>query len=116
MANIVGIQGMDPQQLVFELQRGGRFVQYQYCVSAVIITFKRGTDIYFLRAGESRPVKGLSWTLLTLLAGWWGIPWGPIYTIQSLWVNMRGGLDLTAQAAAVLRLPIDASTLIPEES
>ena len=115
MANIVGIQGMDSQQLVFELQRGGKFVQYQYCVSAVIITFKRGTDIYFVRAGESRPVKGLSWSLLTLLAGWWGIPWGPIYTVQSLWVNMRGGHDLTAQAATALRLPIDASTLIPEQ-
>jgi hypothetical protein len=45
MANIVGIQGMSPQELVFELQSGGKFVQYQYCVSALIVTLKRGTDI-----------------------------------------------------------------------
>jgi hypothetical protein len=56
------------------------------------------TFIYFVRAGESRPVKGLSWSLLTLLAGWWGIPWGPIYTVLSLWVNMRGGHDLTVHS------------------
>ena len=25
----------------------------------------------------------------------WGIPWGPIWTIQSLAVNFRGGKDVT---------------------
>jgi hypothetical protein len=90
------------------------FVQYQYCVSALVVTFKRGTDIYFVRAGESRPMKGLAWTLLTLVAGWWGIPFGPIYSVQSLWVNLRGGRDLTAQAATALQLPIDKTALFPE--
>lgn len=106
---------MSPQQLVIELQGGARFVQYQYCISALVITFKRGTDIYFLRAGESPAVKGLAWTFLTFVAGWWGIPWGPIYTVQSLWVNLRGGHDMTPQAATALRLPIDKSTLYPEQ-
>ena len=115
MAKIVGIEGMNPQQLANELQSGGRFVQYQYCVSVLIMTFKRGTDIYFLRADESPMVKGLTWTLLTLVAGWWGIPWGPIYTVQSLWVNLKGGYDVTPQAATALRLPIDKSTLYREE-
>ena len=114
MAKILGIEGMNPQQLANELQSGARFVQYQYCVSALVITFKRGTDIYFIRADESPTVKGLAWTLLTLLAGWWGIPWGPIYTVQSLWVNLRGGHDMTPEAASALRLPIDKSTLYPE--
>jgi hypothetical protein len=106
---------MNPQEVAFEVQCGATFVQYQCCVSALIITFKRGTDIYFIRAGESRAMKGLGWTLLTLLAGWWGIPWGPIYTIQSLWVNLRGGHDLTPQAANALRLPIEPSALFPEQ-
>ena len=74
MAKIVGIEGMNPQQLANELQSGARFVQYQYCVSALIITFKRGTDIYFLRADESPTVKGLTWTLLTLWPDGGGFP------------------------------------------
>jgi hypothetical protein len=115
MAKIVGIDGMSPQQLASELQGGAKFVQYQYCVSALVITFKRGTDIYFLRAGENRTVKGLGWTLLTFVAGWWGIPWGPIYSVQSLWVNLRGGRDLTPQAATALNVPIDKSSLYPEQ-
>src|ERR1700739_538377 len=115
MAKFVVLEGMNPQQPANELQSGARFVQYQYCVSALVVTFKRGTDIYFIPAGESRAVKGLTWTLLTLVAGWWGIPWGQIYTVQSLWVNLRGGHDLTPQAATALRLPIDKSTLYPEQ-
>jgi hypothetical protein len=108
MANIIGIQGMSPQELVFELQRGGKFVRYQWCVSALIITFKRFSDVHFIRAGESRQMKGLQWTLLSLVAGWWGIPWGPIWTIQALVVNLKGGEDLTANVARTLRLPTDA--------
>jgi hypothetical protein len=113
MAKIVGIEGMNPQQLANELQSGAKFVQYQYCVSVLIMTFKRGTDIYFLRADESPVVKGLTWTLLTLLAGWWGIPWGPIYTVQSLWVNLKGGHDVTLQAATALRFLLTRARFIP---
>ena len=76
---------------------------------------ERGTDIYFLRADESPAVKGLAWTFLTFVAGCWGIPWGPIFTVQSVWLNFRGGDDVTPLAATALRLPIDKSTLYPEE-
>ena len=115
MAKIVGINSLSQQELSFEVQRGGRFVQYPYCVSAVVITFKRGTDIYFVRAGESKVGKGIGWTLLTFVAGWWGIPWGPIYTVQSLWYNLKGGYDVTPAAAKALGLSLDWSSLFPEE-
>ena len=111
---IQGIEGMTTGQLQFELQRGAKFVFYYYCVSLLVITFRRPSGIYFLRSGESPVVKGLPWTLLTFVAGWWGIPWGPIYTVQSLWVNLKGGHDLTPEAATALQLPIDKSTLYPE--
>lgn len=115
MAQIVGIEGMSPEQLVHELQNGARFVQYQFCFSVGIMTIKQGTNFYFVRAGESRAVKGLRWSLLTLLIGWWGIPWEPIFTVQSVWMNLRGGDDVTPLPANALRLPIDKSTLYPEE-
>jgi hypothetical protein len=116
MANIIGIEGMSPQEIVFEIQRGGKFVRYQWCVSALIITFKRFSDIHFVRAGESRQAKGMQWTLLSLVAGWWGIPWGPIWTIHSLVVNLKGGEDLTASVASVLRLPSEAIMPPPMEA
>lgn len=99
-----GLDGLSGQQLQFELQRGGKFVVYNYCISLLIITLKRA-QIYFVRAEESRVAKGLPWTLLSLVLGWWGIPWGPIYTIQSLVVNSRGGKDVTQQMVASLQKP-----------
>jgi hypothetical protein len=104
MAKIVGIGGMSPEQVAFEVNRGGKFVVYRYSVSAVIISFLQSSNIYFVRAGESRVVKGLPWTLLSLLLGWWGIPWGPIYTVRAVWANSHGGEDVTAAVAGALGL------------
>ena len=100
---IKGIEGMSPETLQHEIAQGGKFVLYKYCVSLLVITFRRPTDVYFVKAGESRVMKGLPWTLLTLLLGWWGIPWGPIYSIQSLYGNLQGGQDVTAQVQGSLR-------------
>jgi len=103
---IQGIEGMTTGQVQFELQRGAKFVFYYYCVSLLVITFRRPSGIYFLRAGESTVVKGLPWTLLTVVAGWWGIPWGPIYSIQSLVVNFKGGKDVTVEVARQLNVSL----------
>ena len=98
---ITGAEGMSPDQLDFEIQRGAKLVFYTYCVSLLIITFKRPSPVYLIRAGESRLGKGLPWILLTLVLGWWGIPWGPIYSVQSLITNFRGGKDVTPRPSAM---------------
>jgi hypothetical protein len=100
---IQGIEGMSIDQVRFEVQRGGKFVVYNYCVSVLIMTFKRASPLYFIPAGQSAVGKSLPWTLLTLVAGWWGIPWGPIFSVQSLVVNFKGGKDVTAEIAARLQ-------------
>ncbi|HUE54459.1 MAG TPA: hypothetical protein VMO76_01420 [Candidatus Udaeobacter sp.] len=38
-------------------------------------------------------MKGLPFTLLSLVAGRSGHPVGPIYTVQSMYNNSRGGKD-----------------------
>ncbi len=104
MSKIHGITGMSPQEISFEINRGGKFVCYRYCFSALVVTIMKGTDIYFVRAGENRVAKGLPWTLITLVVGWWGIPWGPINTVRSLWTNFNGGEDVTAAVANAMKL------------
>jgi hypothetical protein len=99
---ILGIEGMSTDQLQFEIQRGAKLVCYQYCVSIVVMSFRRSSNVYYIPAGESTVSKGLPWTLLTLVAGWWGIPWGPIFSIQSLVTNFKGGKDITADFSAHL--------------
>lgn len=105
MTKIVGTDGMTATELNMELQKGGRFVVYQYCVSVLILTFKRSSDIYFIRADESALNKGLVYVLISLVAGWWGIPWGPIWTITALITNLKGGKDVTPQVVATLNQP-----------
>ncbi len=92
---IKNIDGMTVSQLQDEVNKGGKFVIYQYCVSIVLMTFKRPSDIYFIRSDENALTKGLLFSGVSFLFGWWGIPWGPIYTIGSLVNNFKGGKDIT---------------------
>lgn len=39
-----------------------------------------------------RVTAGLPYSFCTFLLGWWGIPWGPIYTVQSIYRNFQGGV------------------------
>ncbi len=102
---IRGIEGMKQGELEFEIQRGAKFVLFQYCISIIVLTFRRPSDVYFIRQGENALAKGLRFTLLSLVAGWWGIPWGPIYTIQSIYNNSRGGKDVSQAIVNSLRAP-----------
>jgi hypothetical protein len=101
---IVGIEGLTSSQIAEELQRGGKFVYFKYCISVVILTFQRPSDIYFIRANESAFLKGFGFSLITLALGWWGFPWGPIYSIICLVHNLGGGEDVTNSVQASLAL------------
>jgi len=102
VAKIIGLEGLTGEEIERELQRGARFVVYQYAVSILVMSFMRGSNIYFLRGGESG--RGARWTctLASLLFGWWGIPWGPIFTIQAVAANLGGGKDVTNDVLAQL--------------
>ena len=107
------VEGLTLAQLEHEIHQGGKFVFYQYCVSVLILTFRRPSDIYFIRAGTSAVTPGLGLTLLTLLLGWWGFPWGFIYTPMVLFSNLRGGKDVTAEVMQDLRQRLSATAATP---
>lgn len=99
---IKGIENMDGGNLMSQIQQGGKFVVYTYCFSIILVTFRRSSNIYFIRADEGSVKKGLKYTLLTAVFGWWGIPWGPIYSIGGIITNFRGGKDITNEVLASL--------------
>ncbi len=107
---IIGIDNMSPEQLKGEVAAGGRFVIYQYCISVVVVSFKRGSDIYFIRAEDNAVTKGLLFTFCSLVLGWWGIPWGPIWTIATIVTNLRGGRNVTAEVLRSLATPVPGVT------
>ncbi|RYD83221.1 MAG: hypothetical protein EOP53_01465 [Sphingobacteriales bacterium] len=102
MPAIKNLEGLSGEEINFELSNGGKFVIYTYCISIIVMTFKRSSDIYFIKSSESSLKNGLVFTLISALFGWWGIPWGPIYTIGAFITNFSGGKDVTQEVIASL--------------
>jgi hypothetical protein len=102
MLRINGLEGMTVEQVNKEIANGAKFVIFIYCFSLIILSFKRSSDIYFIKANESSLLKRLPFIFISLFFGWWGIPWGIIYTIQCLFTNLRGAKDMTAQVISAL--------------
>jgi hypothetical protein len=100
---IQGVEGLSGAELAEEIRKGGKFVVFDYAISILIMTFKRSSEVHFVRAGESAVIKSLPYTLLSLCFGWWGIPWGFIYTPMALFTNFGGGRDVTAQMTNAMR-------------
>lgn len=97
MAKIKGLENLSDEEINEALSNGAQFVVFRYTISLVLMTFRRSSDIYFIKSGEPTFSKSIGYTLINLLLGWWGIPWGPIYTIGSLITNMGGGKDVTKE-------------------
>jgi hypothetical protein len=97
---IKNLDGLTTDEINRELAHGAKFVIYQFTISIIVMTFRRSSDVYFVRASENSTVKGLPYTLLTFVLGWWGIPWGPIYSIGALYNNLTGGKNITEEILA----------------
>jgi hypothetical protein len=91
---------------IAQLQRlvaqGGKFKQYKYCFSIILMTFKRWTDIYFIPPWKSGFSVAILPTLWTLLLGRRGFPRWPIYSLECIFSNLFGGKDLTAEVMSHL--------------
>lgn len=92
---IKNIEGLRVSQIKDLVRQGGRFVVFPYTISFLIMTLKRSSDIYFIKADENSIKYSYGYVLLNLFIGWWGLPWGPIYTIGSLYHHIGGGKDIT---------------------
>ncbi|HNX63832.1 MAG TPA: hypothetical protein PKI60_01420 [Oscillospiraceae bacterium] len=65
-------------------------VQYQWCMSIFVMTFVRVTSFKIRGCDSGDAVIS---NLITALGGWWGIPWGPIRTIQCFVGNCNPNIE-----------------------
>jgi len=72
------------------------FRDFKVVTSALIVTVSH--TIYSGPRGSF--LHGVIATLWTLAFGWWGIPWGPVRTLQALISNLSGG-EKTAVLVAI---------------
>lgn len=99
---IKNIEGLSVSQVRDIVGQGGKFVVFPYTISFLIMTLKRSSDIYFIRPDENTFKYSYGYVFLNLIIGWWGIPWGPIYTIGSAYHHIVGGKDLTLEVMSHL--------------
>jgi hypothetical protein len=107
-----GTQGKSVRRIIDEVASGGRFVVFQYVFSLVVISFRRNSPVTYIAPGQSGAGAAFGWSLIPLCFGWWGIPWGIIYSIGALWRNTAGGVDVTEPILAQLIGPQQADAMI----
>jgi hypothetical protein len=76
-----------------------RASSFIYAFSLVLVTFTEGAGAGIYCSGCRKRVA-LKYTLISAILGWWGIPWGPIRTVQAIGRNSAGGYqdrDLNAE-------------------
>lgn len=102
--DIKNAEHLNDHQLAQAIAQGGRVVEFSWCVSVLVMSFRR-TSRVFIAPGEGTFGAHLPYTMLSLAAGWWGFPWGLIFTPITLIHNLSGGTDVTAQYAHALPAP-----------
>jgi len=100
--NIRNISGLSTTELRQEIAKGGKIIRYDYTISLLLLTLQRKSGGHLVRPGENARKKGMSYTILSALFGWWGIPSGPQQTMKSIRTNMHGGRDVTEDVKSIL--------------
>ncbi len=86
---------MSTEAINSALERGARFVVFDQVVSALILSFRRHSPIFFVTSEQDVKRYRRRYLWITALFGWWGFPFGLIWTPMSLARTLRGGVDMT---------------------
>jgi len=90
--------GFSLEQFYSSLSEGACIMSYGYCISAIAFTYRLMSPPYYIKAGEMPSAYRKKYNTLSVIFGWWGLPWGPIYTFDMLRINRNkkgGGVNIT---------------------
>ena len=99
-----------PEMRTF-LARGGRVVRFQFCISLLVLTLRRESEIVLVPARGWAFLRGIPYSLISVFLGWWAVPWGVVLTPLVLWGNLLGGRDVTED----VRSEVESSEPLPPE-
>lgn len=73
-----------------EMDINMEIVQFETCMSFLFIS-SRMSSRFYIKGYHNTKLIGSIYSLIAIIFGWWGLPWGPIYTIKSIVKNTKGG-------------------------
>jgi hypothetical protein len=97
-----GSRPLFPDEVRARVAAGARLVRFEFCVSLLLFTVRRQSPVFLTESWQHRYLRGLGYSLLALLLGPWGVPWGFVWTPWAVWVNLTGGVDETDAVLAWL--------------
>jgi hypothetical protein len=90
-----GSRPLFEEELRTRLEAGAKCVRFEWCFSLIFVTVRRQSPVYLTYSWQQRYLRGLWYSLLALLLGPWGVPWGLLWVPWAVWVNTTGGVDCT---------------------
>jgi hypothetical protein len=82
-------------ELTKQQQNGYSYYRFSYVISLLVVTLRRHSKSVLLKDSDrmARIIKSLPYIALSFFLGWWGFPWGFIYTPWSIIENLGGGIN-----------------------
>lgn len=72
-----------------------RRVRFEVCYSVVVLTVRWRSASRLTTSPWHRLALGIPYALASLALGPWGLPWGPVWTLVTVWTNLTGGIPDT---------------------
>lgn len=83
------LNGKNVKYKSFLINKNTELRRFYWAMSFVVICIKKQSGYYI---SLKHPVfTGLKFTLISFFFGWWGIPWGPFWTVEAIVKNFKGG-------------------------
>jgi hypothetical protein len=82
-----------------------RYIIFWYVISLIFVTSSRTMQGVFCPSCAQKKAiqkKAIQASAITWLLGWWGFPWGPIWTIRALYRNLLNGTQPPDASAQIL--------------
>lgn len=92
IANRKQVQGFGENYEGHQICNRTELREFHLAFSVVAFSFRIPSRFFIQPSGIS--AVGIVYSIASALCGWWGIPFGPVYTVQSLYWNFRGGRHL----------------------
>jgi hypothetical protein len=89
------------EQLVSSCEKGSKLVAYLFLIPRPIFPPIQRVSKIFLVNPDEHTTHSIKYNLINLIWGWWGLPFGPVFTYTAIKQN-RTGIDFTEDVLANL--------------